>query len=235
MRDGGALYNGGGRGAADGGEAERGRASSQGGAGRRRALQGRPTVRPLESAPAGRAGSEGFCSSLWCGATIARLVATTDPDRNSWPASALGLSPRRRRDAVTHESDPSVVESISYPEVDGTFTDDVAGLPKGAQQRHVQDQHDSRAAQGASERDGRHARGARGGSAKAGKFNWQAFGHGDGVGPAVGAEGCARFMRTNCDPALQTQPMAMGVDEGINQSLSGYATAHRLPRLGLGE
>ena len=116
----------------------------------------------------------------------------------------------------------SVVESVSYPEVDGTFTDDVGGLPE--EHGSVVTRINMTAAQLKTLRSATTSTHEALVAAllKAGKFNWQAFGHGDGVGPAVSAHGCSQYMRTYCDPALQEQPMAMGVGEGINQSVAAF-------------
>ena len=116
----------------------------------------------------------------------------------------------------------SVVESVMYPEVDGTFTDDVTGLP--AEHTKVMSRINMTQPQLKALQDATTATHEKLVAAllKAGKYNWQAFGDGDGVAAAVSANGCAEYMRKLCDPALQAQSMAMGIGDGLNQSVAAF-------------
>ena len=101
---------------------------------------------------------------------------------------------------------------IEDPAVDGTFSDDVDGVPG---------EHPAApAATGLGEQalaDLRFAT-AEASSAliaattAAGKYNWQAFGTGDGVQGGFGSSTCASWMRTHCDVSYQGRPMLMAMD-----------------------
>lgn len=67
----------------------------------------------------------------------------------------------------------------------------------------------------------------------AGKYNWQAFGAQDGVGPAPSQGNCAAFMRSYCAPAMQSRPMTMQMTAGSNQTVAAFLIA-RPPQAWLG-
>ena len=56
----------------------------------------------------------------------------------------------------------------------------------------------------------------------AGKFNWQAFGGGDGTGGGVSHSNCANFMRASCAPGKQQVPMMMAAGDAANQSIAAF-------------
>ena len=62
---------------------------------------------------------------------------------------------------------------------------------------------------------------------KAGKYNWQAFGGGDGTGPGVTKHGCVDFMHRWCSPEMQKAPMMMAAGEGdhMNQTVAAFLIA----------
>ena len=81
----------------------------------------------------------------------------------------------------------SVVASLSDPAVDGTFTDDVGGLPQEHEtvmKKINMDQPQLKALQAATAATHTKLVSA---LIAAGKYNWQAFGGGDGTGPGTSA------------------------------------------------
>ncbi len=119
----------------------------------------------------------------------------------------------------------SVVASLNDSAVDGTFTDDVGGVP----QEHPKvaantgmGPAEMTALQVATGR-------AHGDLVKAlieaGKFNWQAFNGnqvGDGSGPTVTRANCLAFMRDYCRPARQQEAMMMSMTDNVNQSVAAF-------------
>lgn len=119
----------------------------------------------------------------------------------------------------------SVLSSLSDPAVDGTFTDDVTGVP--AEHPEVQkscgySDSDISALQYATQ------------SASAalistltlaGKYNYQAFGAQDGVNGAPSKGNCAAWVRERCAPAFQGYPMFIGMDNSpanANQTVAAF-------------
>ena len=108
----------------------------------------------------------------------------------------------------------SVLRTVRDPAVDGTFTDDVHGVPdehpkvqpatnmSDAEMKDLQ-YHTLLAGQTLIDA-----------LAVSGKANWQAFpgGAGDGVGPAPTRATCTAFLREHCAPSHQGRLMLMGMD-----------------------
>ncbi len=122
----------------------------------------------------------------------------------------------------------SVAESINSPFVDGTFTDDVTGVP--AEHPKVQaniNMTDAELAQL------QYATGEASSSliyelVSQSKYNWQAFGGGDGSGSSVSASSCATFMAASCDPVMQGRTLMLGMDNSpanANQTVAAFLIA----------
>ena len=60
---------------------------------------------------------------------------------------------------------------------------------------------------------------------KAGKYNWQAFGGGDGPGAGVTQHTCIDFMRKWCSPEMQKLPMMMSAGDAGNQTVAAFLIA----------
>jgi hypothetical protein len=111
------------------------------------------------------------------------------------------------------------------PDVDGTFTDDVDGIPE--EHPAVQGAINMTDAQLAELQYSTLATNQLLIEAfvQNGKYNWQAFGAEDGVngGPAKG--NCASWMRQMCDPVMQGRTMLMQMDSSDanrNQTVAGF-------------
>jgi len=117
----------------------------------------------------------------------------------------------------------SVMASIAYPEVEGTFTDDVSGIP---------DEHGAVPGRlGLSPADVdiyRHETSVANqmlvdAAVAAGKYVWAAFGAQDGVagGPSKGS--CASWMRSRCNAAWQGRATTQSIDQqNFNQSIASF-------------
>jgi len=116
----------------------------------------------------------------------------------------------------------SVVSSLDNPAVDGTFTDDVGGLPQ--EHAQVMRRIGMSASQLKALQDATTATHHRLVPAlvKAGKYNWQAFGGGDGTGPGISEQSCTAFMKRFCDPAAQKNPMMMSAGDADNQTVAAF-------------
>lgn len=99
----------------------------------------------------------------------------------------------------------SVLETVSDPAVDGSFTDDVTGLP--AEHTHAPANMNLSAQEVADIQVATQLTQARliDALVAAGKYNWQAFGSQDGVGEGVQQTSCVSYMTSRC-AAQQTQP-----------------------------
>ena len=93
----------------------------------------------------------------------------------------------------------SIISTVSDPAVDGSFTDDVTGLPAehpnapGNMNLTAQEVLDiEKATQETNDR-------LIMALIEAGKYNWQAFGYQDGIGSGITQSGCLDFMRNGCD------------------------------------
>ena len=119
----------------------------------------------------------------------------------------------------------SVVKSLDSPFVDGTFTDDVGGCcaEHGSAQRNIKmsnaELKDLQAATALT-----HAKLVTA-LVKAGKFNWQAFGGGDGTGPGLPAPrgaACTAWMDAFCAAGKQKLPMMMAAGDDSNSTVAAF-------------
>jgi len=103
----------------------------------------------------------------------------------------------------------SIVQTTLNPYVDGSFSDDVEGLPE----EHEDAIKAMRltTAEVADIKQSTHDTNQNLITAliTANKYLWQAFSRGDDVGPAPNSTTCASFMRTFCAPEMQKNPMTM--------------------------
>ncbi len=117
----------------------------------------------------------------------------------------------------------SVASTLSDPAVDGTFTDDVTGFPAehdGGPGHIKMNASDVAEVQFMTQLANAQLIDT---LVAQGKYNWQAFGSQDGVGPGVKKASCAQFMRERCDPAWQTRAMTYEFDPANKaHSLAGF-------------
>jgi hypothetical protein len=116
-----------------------------------------------------------------------------------------------------------VLASINYPEVDGTFTDDVSGIP---------DEHGSLPARlGLTAAQVDHYRYETSianqmlidAAVAAGKYVWAAFGAQDGVAGGPSRSTCASWMRARCSAAWQARATTQSIDAAnFNQSIAAF-------------
>ena len=119
----------------------------------------------------------------------------------------------------------SVMQVLGDDAVDGTFTDDVDGVP--AEHPDVQGRINMTDAQLAQLQYATLATNMLliESLVPAGKYNWQAFGADDGVNAAPNKGNCVTWMRTNCLPARQGQTMLMQMDNAAanaNQTVAAF-------------
>ncbi len=116
----------------------------------------------------------------------------------------------------------SVVASLSDPAVDGTFTDDVGGLPE--EHPNVMKNINMTPAQLKELQAATTATHTKLVAAliKAGKYNWQAFGGGDGTGPGISKSSCEAFMEQHCTAAAQEAPMMMSAGAADNATVAAF-------------
>jgi len=119
----------------------------------------------------------------------------------------------------------SILKAIDDPYVDGTFTDDVDGLPtehpnapKNLQMTvaEVQELRYNTQKTGQQLIDTFVAKG---------KFNWQAFGGQDGAGSSPTPSSCTAWMRARCHSEFQNHPFMMTFDsspQNVNQILAAF-------------
>jgi len=138
----------------------------------------------------------------------------------------------------------SINASLAGDAVDGTFTDDVDGLPAehpNAQGRIGMSDDDLAALRFATQTTSQHLIDT---LIAAGKYNWQAFGSHDTSAPAPPGRGaksispasCATTMVTLCNATLQTQPLLMKMTTAapdVNQTVAAFLIA-RPPHAYLG-
>jgi hypothetical protein len=117
----------------------------------------------------------------------------------------------------------SVLASIAYPETDGSFTDDVTGLPAehgaapGNMKLSAADvqrlQFDTSVANGRLIDQ----------AVAAGKYIWAAFGDSDGVSAGPTASTCATWMHERCNDAWQARATTQAFDKAaVNQSIASF-------------
>lgn len=119
----------------------------------------------------------------------------------------------------------ATLASISDPAVDGTFSDDVDGVPAEHPNAPAntglspQDLADLRYATQEASMELISA------TTLASKYNWQAFGAGDGVPGGVSKGNCATWVRARCTAAFQGSSLIMGMDNSpanANQTVAGF-------------
>jgi hypothetical protein len=117
----------------------------------------------------------------------------------------------------------SVLGSIETDAVDGTYTDDVTGVP--AEHPDVASHTNLTAAEVAALQFATQAANMRliDGAVQAGKYVWQAFGAGDGATAGPTPATCAVWMQRYCAPARQGAPLLMQHDaSAANQSVAAF-------------
>ena len=141
-----------------------------------------------------------------------------------------------RVDAASSYYISSVLSTLASPFVDGSFTDDVTGLPA---------EHDSAPGNmklSAEEvTDIQHATADTNGQLIAqainmGKYVWQAFGDQDGVNAGPTKADCAAWMRARCSASYQDRAITQLFDaSNINQSIASFlVTRPPIAYLGFG-
>lgn len=117
----------------------------------------------------------------------------------------------------------SVLEAINNPYVEGTFTDDVTGLPAEhdlAPARMKLSNADVQALQRATSVTNGLLIDA---AVSAGKYVWAAFGDQDGVSGGPSQANCASWMRSRCTPDWQTRATTQNFDSNnANQSIASF-------------
>lgn len=126
--------------------------------------------------------------------------------------------------------------SITGPDVDGTFTDDVTGLPAehGAAPGNMKlSAADVAALQMATSVANQALIDT---AVAAGKYVWQAFGDQDGVSAGPSAANCAAWARTRCTPAWQSRAVTQLHDAAhANTSIAAFlVTRPPIAYLGFG-
>lgn len=117
----------------------------------------------------------------------------------------------------------SVMGSISFPETDGTFTDDVTGIPAEHPQLPAR-----LGLSPAAVASYQHATSVANqqlvdAAVAAGKYVWAAFGDQDGVSAGPSRASCAAWMRPRCAPAWQGLARTQAADaSNFNQSLAAF-------------
>jgi hypothetical protein len=118
----------------------------------------------------------------------------------------------------------SVLSTMASPAVDGTYADDVSGIP--AEHPHVVGNTNLSAAEVLALQQATQAANMAliNASVSAGKYVWQAFGAGDGATRGPSAASCAAWMRQHCAPEQQAQPLLQQHVAGssANQSLAAF-------------
>jgi len=125
----------------------------------------------------------------------------------------------------------SVVASVSDTAVDGTFTDDVSGLP--AEHPNVPRELGMESAEVSALQAATQEAHGRLMTAliAAGKYNWQAFtsttdaDKGNSAGPRITQKSCTSFMRRFCDPAMQKYSFMMDAGGADNQTIAAFLIA----------
>jgi hypothetical protein len=117
----------------------------------------------------------------------------------------------------------SVMASISYPETDGTFTDDVSGFPaehgRGPGNLGMNSSTVGEIQYATSVANAELIEAAVG----AGKYVWQAFGAQDGVGPGPSLATCATWTRDRCTADYQKIAITQSIDDSnFNASLASF-------------
>lgn len=128
-----------------------------------------------------------------------------------------------RVDAAATYFVSSVLAAIASPAVDGTYADDVTGVP--AEHPNVVNRTnltsaDVLALQYATQTTNMALINA---TVAAGKYVWQAFGAGDGATAGPTRDTCADWMRSRCVPSQQMAPLLLQHDAtAANQSVAAF-------------
>ena len=119
----------------------------------------------------------------------------------------------------------SVISSLDDDAVDGTFSDDVDGVPDehpDVQARINMTDSQLSTLQWATSQASSDLISA---LVQVGKYNWQAFGAGDGVQGGFSRGSCAAYMAEYCDPAYQGRPLMTAFNPNPadkNQTLAAF-------------
>jgi hypothetical protein len=117
----------------------------------------------------------------------------------------------------------SVMSTVNHPAVDGTFTDDVTGLPAEHQNAPINMNLTAQEVtdiQYATQLTNQRLIDA---LVAAGKYNWQAFSAQDGVGAGVSQSSCNSYMQTYCQPQYQAVARTMQFSAtSANQSIAAF-------------
>ena len=125
--------------------------------------------------------------------------------------------------AVRQYFSDSVLNSINYPETDGSFTDDVTGIP--AEHNAILKNLNLSASDVARYQDATSVANQMliDAAISAGKYIWQAFGDQDGVSSGPSQATCAAWMRSRCTAAHQLTATTQSIDKSnFNQSLASF-------------
>ena len=146
------------------------------------------------------------------------------PSHSAVPLACLAYLDYRNPEAAAYFI-TSVLKSLDSPFVDGTFTDDVGGCC--AEHVHAQANTRMSDAEIATLQAATAATHAKLVDAliQAGKYNWQAFGGGDGTGsglPTPQGSKCVAWMEEYCAPAQQQRPMMMAAGDASNSSVAAF-------------
>ncbi len=169
-------------------------------------------------------------------------AAMDDPARAAWflrwPNGTLYTEPEISQDHGGYEAQAfwdfrqapaaayfvsSVLATMSSPDVDGTYADDVTGVP--AEHPFVVQNTNLSHADVLSLQYATQATNAAliQAAVQAGKYVWQAFGGGDGALRGPSPATCAAWMREHCLPARQAQPLLQQHDAtSRNQSIAAF-------------
>jgi hypothetical protein len=120
----------------------------------------------------------------------------------------------------------SILSTLTDPAVDGTFTDDVTGVPQEHPnvQKRINISNDELAnLQYATQATNQLLIEE---LVVAGKYNWQAFGNSDSIPKGPTQSNCASWMRSRCDAASQGRTLLVEMDDkNINQTLAAFLVA----------
>ena len=117
----------------------------------------------------------------------------------------------------------SVLATLASPAIDGTYADDVTGIP--AEHPNVARNTNLTAADVQALQLATQAANSAliNASVLAGKYVWQAFGNGDGAARGPSRDTCAAWMREFCAPARQAAPLLMQHNaSAANQSVAAF-------------
>ena len=117
----------------------------------------------------------------------------------------------------------SVLATLASPAVDGTYADDVSGVP--AEHPDVVRHTNLTAAEVLALQQATQATNSAliAAAVQAGKYVWQAFGAGDGASRGPTQATCVAWMQQHCTPARQAQPLLLQHNaSAANQSIAAF-------------